>query len=509
MKILGIPIQIVLIGLAGIFFITTLLSLTGKISLNQKNVFQKDQISGTINFNGLAPEESVINILAREFGQKDFLTVESRIVPIDGAIWSANNTKAGTAYVIQAVLVKNGQELNKSEQLIVTSPATGEVLTINSAVKQPENKNAAVSGKIDLNGYLPLGSFININVRKAGETKFEVGLKSLPVLDGTIWSWEGLAGTTYEIQAELLRRDGSAVGKSELLTVTAPAYNETLKLNSTTKSPMSNFVSISGAINFNGIAPIGSLISVSQRETGKGQFNVFASSVPAADGAVWIFNQAKSGVSYDVQAYVISNGNIIAQSQIITVSAPAVNEILTFNVQPTQPSGPPANSISIDCLGFNPSNSTWQARVSYNNNSYVKNAGQFWVTVGTSGQNSDAVNIVVPPKDPNNPQQGQSYQSGFVFNQGQTYYARWAYSLCANCSTFSAFSPALQFSCSPQPTNTPTPQPTATTVPPTNTPVPTSTPLPTNTPVLTNTPFPTFAPEPTDTPTIPPVPTNG
>lgn len=450
--------------------------ITSSSSVKQTGV----SVSGKINLNGVVPAGATISLAKKEFGKADFSVVESGLSAVDGAGWSIANLDSGVAYYIEAYLFSNGQKIATSEREIIVAPATDEVLTINFRTNAPAQK-ATISGKLDLNGYFPPGSSISISAKKAGEAQSTPVVNGIGPIDGISFSWDNAeSGVSYEIQALLVDTKGKTLSQSVTHTITAPAYNEELRINSTAKSPASNLVSVSGRISFNGPIPSGSSISVAQRESGQTQFSIFVSGLGVADGATWSFNQAKPGVTYDFQAYLMSGGNTVARSGIVAVAAPAVNEVLSLSMT-TPPAAPPSSSLSYDCLGSTTVNNVvmWQARISYNNNSFITNAQQFHLVVGSSSGGNQIADITANPKDPNHPEQGQSYTTGYVLTQGQTYYVQYAYSTC--CNVFSNFSPVTQFSCQPGPTNTPGP---------------TSTPKPTNTPV----------PQPTDTPTPTPTP---
>lgn len=446
------------------------------------NAINISAVSGTLNFNGYTPTGATVAISERKAGESQFNVVVSGLAANDGGVWSWNGAQKGVAYELKAVLQKDGQTLVDGDSLTVVAPADSEILTINSKITPPKPVPTTISGTFDLNGYLPTGSTLTVSTRKVGDSQFNPVVSGIAAKDGIIWSWNNaVAGTSYEIQGYLIY-SGNVIAQSKTQIITAPAYNEIIRINSpATGGP--TITSISGTINHNGIIPANSTYSIAQRQNGTAQqFAVVVSGIPVSDSAAWIWNQARSGIIYDLQAYLINNGNIIATSQVLTAAAPAVNEILTINGQ-TQPPAPPANSLTDACLGQDGSGK-WQVKITYNNNTIIKNAQQYWFTIGTSSQDSSIVNSQTTPSNPN---QSQTYTTNYVFNTNTTYYAQWAYSTCTSCSTFSPFSPSLQFSCSPQPTNSPTPVPS-------NTPIPTSTPTPT--PTLT----PTLIP-PTDTPT--------
>lgn len=452
----------------------------------------KAVISGSIDLNGFIPEQSTLEIETRKTGEAKFTTVIGGITPKDGAVWEWKGAEKGIEYEIRSYLLNKQNRIAESDTLIIVAPAYNEVLKIVSTVPPPQEVKSAISGSIDLNGYLPQQSTITLEQRKKGEANFSI-FAEIQATDGITWSFnDALAGETYDIQA-YLTANGKHLGQSKILTISAPANSEVLTVNSTAQAPVPTQITISGTIGINGAIAPNSSLSIGERVSGNTQFNIIASGIYAADRMSWSWSNAQAGTSYDLQAYLVVNGNTVASSQILTVTAPANNEVLNINVT-NQPPAPPADSINVWCLGKS-ANGLWQVKISYNNNQRIQNAVQYWVTMGTSSLSNQFVNSVVTPP---NPKETQTINSDYVLSEGVTYFAQFAYSTCSSCNTFSPFSPSYQFNCTTLPSGTPTP----TSKSPTPTLLPTNTPTPTQ-PVSTPTPIPTDTPEPT-----PPAPTN-
>lgn len=459
-------------------------------SQNASLASDASSISGSVDLNGTPPTGSTIAIMAKQNGQANATPVVSSIAAVDGAVWSWNEAKTNVEYILVASLIANGKTIATSKKLVLIAPGDSEVLRIN-VPSQPATSQtqAAISGTFNLNGYIPPNSTITIATRQVGTNSFVNVLSNLPAVDSSIWSWtSAIQNTAYEIQATLLV-NGTVQNQSQVLTVTAPATNETLAINSTATPPTPVVTGISGTININGYIPSNGNITLGVRITGTSQFNQIASNISATDGVAWSYNSAQTGTSYDIQAYLWQNGQPYSQSQILTVSAPATGEVLTINAQSPPTTTPSGNSISINCNSYSSSANLWQITVNYNNSSSITNAQQYWLTIGTNSGGNQQISFVTNPSNPN---QTQTYVTGYIFNGSITYYAQYAYATCANCNSYSPFSPSLTFTCSFPPTATPVPTNTPT---PTNTPIPT----PTNTPMPTptNTPIPT----PTNTPT--------
>lgn len=88
---------------------------------------------------------------------------------------------------------------------------------------------------------------------------------------------------------------------------------------------------IAGSIDLNGFIPDKATIEIGERERGTDKFTIVASSIPAADGATWYWTESEKNKNYQLQAYLKKDDKTIASSGIITVTAPADEEVLTIN----------------------------------------------------------------------------------------------------------------------------------------------------------------------------------
>lgn len=445
-------------------------------------------LSGNVDINGFIPKDAIIEIQERQMGDSEFNIATTISGPVDGANWTWPTAENGTTYELKAVVKSGGKDIAQSMTLAVTAPADSETLRIvSTAVAAPVQTtdtittsiNSTISGKIDLNGYIPPNATITVNAKKQGESNFTTVVSNLKAADEISWSWNSaLPGTTYELQAVLFS-GGTAIGISPSLTTAAPAQNEILVINSKAIGPATTDV-ISGSFNINGPVPSGATIMLSIRKSGTAQFNPAQSGIAPIDGSSWNIPNLQTGVSYDILAYLQVNNATYSQSQLLVVTAPAHNEVLHINIA-QRPNAPPSSSITFNCPGKNSSNQ-WQVAVQYNQNNVNPNAKAFILQLGSGSGGSDMFNIQTAP---NNPTQMQTYTSNFILNEGQTYFAQYAYSTCQSCTDvnfYSQFAGPIQIRCVTNPTNTPSPGPT-------NTPIPTNTNTPTPNP--TNTPSPT------------------
>ncbi len=123
-----------------------------------------------------------------------------------------------------------------------------------------------------------------------------------------------------------------------------------------TKAKLSN---ISGIFDINGVIPPGASISVVQKTSGSNTIPaVFASNLPIADRSPWSFNKASENATYEIQAEVIVNGVPIASSNVLSVTAPADEEVLTISLQSENQTGTAVISGNINVNGYIPTGST-------------------------------------------------------------------------------------------------------------------------------------------------------
>ncbi len=423
-------------------------------------------ITGQIDFNGTAPESSTFSILAKESSEKNYRSVVSGITVQDQASWSWDRAKKGTVYDMRAVLVANNNETDKSQVVTTVAPSVDNVLTINSTQPAPAEQ-AVISGSIDLNGPVTKQSYISILWRRLGDVDFQPIANQVTAVDGEQWSWSNAeAGVQYQVKA-VLYVDGTYAGESQTLTLTAPARNESLRINSTYNPPPQK-AAISGSITLNGQVPGGSTVTIFKQAPSDKQPVAVAQNIPAVNGVDWSWSNASSGVEYTIQASLFNKGNqVVAQSQVLTVTAPAAQEVLTLTANNNLQQ--PSNSPTASCVSQ--SNGNWTVNINYQS---ISGAQRYWLQVGGQPRSNDVADYQSQSTSAN-------YQVYALSNlqTNKAYFAQYAYANCSNCTSSSSFSPfsnTLQFSC-----NNPTPTPTPTAVPPptaTPTTVPTATPSP-------------------------------
>lgn len=216
-----------------------------------------------------------------------------------------------------------------------------------------------------------------------------------------------------------------------------------LESNITSNPSSSPFTTtISGTINFSGVAPSGSSIVIVARVNGTSDpYQTVVSGISAQSNASWKWAGAIGGKSYDMIAILKgqSGGNNIdyASSQTYVALAPATNQIFTVNVGSSLSA--PTGAITTDCYYKN-TNNTWYTKVNFTN---VSGAQAYWMQVGTT---SGAKDLAEVKQDT----QSATYQTvNLTLNDSQIYYARYAVASVPNpnSSQYSSFSAVSNIKC--------------------------------------------------------------
>lgn len=445
-----IGIIVVLIAVLGFFFYRT---------ANQNKTQQPAGVSGAFNINGTVPNGATVTLSAKEANTAQGFTEFANSIPAtDGGEWTFPEAVSGKSYEIKAALVVNGKAITTADPIFITAPATDESLLFEVTSDNP-TKPAVISGTIDLHGYIPQGATISVEGKTADSAYAVLASNITAAQDVAYSSNQALEGGSYTIRALLYDANGNNIGTSSELTVVAPAKNETLSINSTaqvpltptpapnTPTPVPAPVVISGSVNFNGAAQQNTRIVIFQRVTGSGNnFQVAQDNISPQNGVTWQWNGATAGTMYDIFAsYKLRNANgtdtDLSDSSIISVAAPATNEVFTINSGYSVPQN--NGQISSSCGSYNSGNNTWSATVTFG---AIPNAQSYWIQIGTSNGGNQLTNFTANAN--NQPQMVYNY----TVQNNTTYYARYAYAfapnLQANSNDFSPFSNTTSFNCS-------------------------------------------------------------
>lgn len=266
-------------------------------------------------------------------------------------------------------------------------------------------KPASVSGTFDINGVIPAGSSITLTQKPLGVKGAapKIFASNLPVADQSPWSFDrGIDGVSYEIQANLVV-NGSIISSSSPLSVTAPADEETLTLNIESTAHSAN-AQVSGNIQVAGYIPAGATITIKGRKLGTQTFATVASNLTGAPTQFMSYTTALSGVTYEVEGLLLDkSGKVIGTSNILAVTAPAVNESLVINssAQPTAtptPTPAPTNAPAAPTAVPQPINSgaTISGGINFNGTSPANSRIVIFQQASNASSNQVAVNNVPP-----------------------------------------------------------------------------------------------------------------
>lgn len=208
-------------------------------------------ISGTIQTNGYIPADSTIRVEGKKLGATVFTTIAANLPALKTQFMNYATAIEGQSYEVRGSLINNGRIIGTSNTIVLTAPAQNEVLEINSTAQAPAptpapsnnpittttDSGKTISGYINLNGAVPQGATMVIIARASGTTDFQVVQDSISPKDDATWSWNGGDhGKSYDLKAVLKKPNGdgtfSDVSTSNQITVTAPAENQQLSLNS-------------------------------------------------------------------------------------------------------------------------------------------------------------------------------------------------------------------------------------------------------------------------------------
>lgn len=445
-----------LVGIAVVVGLFVFLRMVGVGPFASKGV-----INGILNINGVIPQGANVVISQKLYHSSDAPKIAVQNVnAVDGAQWDISDLEAGKTYQVTAEMFANGKSVAVSNPLVVTAPATDEELVFNIASAEKGQANSTISGNVMVNGYIPSGSTISVQGRVAGQPTFTTVASNLPGQKKQFMSYTtAITGESYEVVGLLYNANGQQIGSSPVLVVTAPAANEILTINSNaiaptptpsaqggtsanSPTPAAN-QTVSGTINFNGVAPVNSRIVILQKVYNTSNYQVAVNNVSPVNGATWSWNGAQPSTWYDFVAVLKqrqSNGTDqdIADSQMISVAAPASNVQLSINSGVSNPA--PTGQISMLC--GNQSGNQWNGTLTI---PWVSGAQSYWYQVGTSNGGNNIANSTINGNGNNNVQVNVSLP-----NQ-QTLYFQYAYANVANVGTgnsqFSPFSSTSQGAC--------------------------------------------------------------
>ena len=202
-----------------------------------------------------------------------------------------------------------------------------------------------VAGTINVNGVIPQGSTITLLQREtqsnASFVPFEQNIEPTDLI-----SWQfinGKPGKSYEIQGSVVQ-NGKVVYLSDPIFVTAPAIDQSIAFDVPVANPTGPAnATISGSVGVNGYIPAGATLTLQGRKIGASKFTDVTKGIPAKDEQFISYTTAIAGQEYEVKALLFdATGNLIGESAVLTLVAPAANEQLNVNSVAQPPVTPTA-----------------------------------------------------------------------------------------------------------------------------------------------------------------------
>lgn len=186
-------------------------------------------ISGQLDLNGYIPDGSTVAVYGREEGG-DYVLAASGLEAEDGLSLSWEAAQPGIQYTFYGILISpEGQEIGRSEELMITAPSSGQILRIYSEADPPDELGP-ISGTLRLNGPTQQGSTVLMLQRTPGETDYHA-FDRIPAVNNARWSFDdAVAGNRYEITASLQVNEVNTTSGTVLRT-TAPARDEVITID--------------------------------------------------------------------------------------------------------------------------------------------------------------------------------------------------------------------------------------------------------------------------------------
>lgn len=434
-----------------------------------------NQLAGIVSLSGLVPDATdtaEIRILVRPFtedGGLEFMDINFASTTVrDNLTWQWNDAIRGSNYEVVAAYMENGNIIKRSPIETVTSPALDIELDLNLTWADlpnttPTRQNTSIIGNVVVNGYVPEASTVTLtavpaeDLTGASGTSFTLawptGTSNLP------FTWEeAVLGDSYQILATLNDADGQLLGqqiKSALaqagdhkvtLTINSMANpslaisTESAESTESTQAAISSLPSsiLSGTVLINGPVNVDSSILILVRRHGAADYTP-VSRIQNPDNVrqAWSWDQAELGQQYEVTMVLqLDEDNTSAPANSKIMAAPAKNIDFTLNTS----FSPPRPEEAPDATSCVRDGSQWKTTLQF---PAAYRAGNYWVQVGSGEGFSDVLHekFAAPEGD---------FSINVRVSSDKEYFARYAYTFCADCNSdlnFSLFSQSLAFTC--------------------------------------------------------------
>ena len=320
-------------------------------------VFSQTDVSGRVFLTGLNLSDvdtSQLVVQARKHGKQDFTDLKE-VKLENGSPWSWNAARKGGNYDFRAHIAIEDEPLVYSNIVTATAPAIDEGLyidvnhehlpeSIKEEVLAAHGDFADMEGGLDIHGYIPDGSYIDLYAKTIDGEEYELVQSRISPAPNSHWQWTGATpGLRYSLQARLIDSDGNIVGESQILNVSAPAYGQYLRVQSnavvgdgagshatTGETVVSRKAGVSGSIDLNGSVKDDSRIGVLWRYLGETDYKV-AFDIPAKDGQTWNWSEAQAGGIYEMAVCLLEGSDCKVTSHFHQLTAPAHNVQIKIN----------------------------------------------------------------------------------------------------------------------------------------------------------------------------------
>jgi len=438
----------------------------------KKTIFKPlSVIEGTIHFDRLKPDpgdKGNLFVMYRPYQSKDNFKETGVISNLqDNVQWSWAMADKGATYELVAQLRIDGKIVKTSDTIVASAPAIDQVLTVTITWDDlpdyiVKDQSVAMGGTVRVDGYIPAGSVLSVMTKQDTETEYTSQWSSNSPKSSNGWLWEkATPKAKYQIKALLTVTDrliGESSPMTELGLDTTDidfSITSTEKIIEPTKAPQATAVpvqkaSIRGSLIINGplVADTSALIMWSP--PGQNKWTEITRLKNLVNGSQsWEWSDVRLGIAYEMTVALQVNENNIATAQNKTVTAPSNDVSFTINTGVNIQT--PSNKPTLDSCTNN-NNNQWDANIVLPVNSSY---GSYWLQVGTSKGGTQVYNDKM--KGPTN---DNYVRLSTRVNNAQSYFVRYAYSLCANCSSdanFSNFSDSQEINCGGQPAPTATP----------------------------------------------------
>lgn len=422
-------------------------------------------ISGTINYTALKPDPTDrgdIQIRYRTYGSTSDYATALVNHSVYSTSWVWDKAQSGKSYELVADLVVDGKLVTTSEPLIVTAPAFNQLLNLRVTWHDlPESvvreQTASIKGTVAINGYIPAGSSLLIQAKSDTDKSLQTVVTIPNPKQQNDWTWEKTTPLKdYQMQAVLMQGN-TQIGETETETAAGGDTAINFTINSSAVLPESQGKTttsqnkptpgastqvkegaVTGIVTINGPEQENTSLLMLWRNPGEKDYKVITRiNNPSHNGQAWSWTGQPTGKRYEITAVLQVNQQNSASTQSQVVSVPAQNVNFTLNTGVTIPT--PDGKVSTNsCNSLG--NNQYNATISFPRNA---NAGKYWIQVGRSAGASDVYNAKIQASS-GNP------QITVQIDANRSYWAQYAYALCANCSedaNFSNFSQSTAFSC--------------------------------------------------------------